>query len=439
MTNQLKFHFIGIKGSGMSALAQILHDQGHDVKGTDVDTFFFTQEGLQNRNIPFSSFSSQSIEEDRIVIGGNAFSEEHPEIQEAKEKQLSFFRYHEYLTSLINEHTSIGVSGAHGKTSTTGLLSHVLNYYHPTSYLIGDGTGFGKQNSSHFAFEACEYRRHFLAYHPDYAVITNIDFDHPDYFSSLEDVKEAFVTFANQAKKGVVLCGDDEHCMSLVTKTPKLTYGFKEHNDIRATNVKTETFGMSFDLFINQTFIDTIEIPVFGKHNVLNALSVIGICFFDGVDIAQLNNAFSNYKGVKRRFSETTIGTNIMIDDYAHHPTEIAATIDTVRNKYPNKHIVAIFQPHTFSRTKTFLQDFANSLSLADTVFLCDIFGSAREKNGELSIHDLLSLTQNSHFISKETLSQLLQFENSVLLFMGAGDVQKLEKSYEELFHSHEN
>ncbi|MEE6763216.1 Mur ligase domain-containing protein, partial [Lactiplantibacillus plantarum] len=176
------YYFVGIKGSGMSSLALILHDKGYQVEGSDIEQYTFTQKGLAAAGIKMLPFSEDNIREGLTVIAGNSFTDDHPEIKKAREMGLPVYRYHEFLGKLMEGFTSIGVAGTHGKTSTTGLLSHVLSHIAPTSYLIGDGTGKGTPDARFFVFEADEYRRHFVAYHPDYAIMTNVDFDHPDYY-----------------------------------------------------------------------------------------------------------------------------------------------------------------------------------------------------------------------------------------------------------------
>ena len=425
------YHFIGIKGTGMSALAQILHDSGQQVQGSDVDKRFFTQETLEARNIEILPFSKENIRDGLTVIAGNAFSDDHEEIVRAKELGLPYYRYHEFLGEWLQQYTSIAVTGAHGKTSTTGLLAHVLSENYPTSYLIGDGTGKGHADSQYFAFEACEYRRHFLAYQPDYAIMTNIDFDHPDYFTSIEDVFQAFQQMAKQVKKGIIACGDDEHLQHIHANVPVLYYGFADSNDFQAQNVAEDEFGTTFDVFVRNTFYESFTIPQFGDHHVLNALSVIAICHYEDIKPEQIRK-LSTFKGVKRRFTEKKWKDQILVDDYAHHPIEITATIDSARKKYAERPVVAIFQPHTFTRTKTFLNEFADSLKLADHVFLCDIFGSARENSGKMSIDQLQELIPDSKLLELEDTKQLEEYSDGVLLFMGAGDIQKFQKAYEE-------
>ncbi len=203
MNSDTVYHFVGIKGTGMAAMALILHDRGEKVQGSDIDQYTFTQRGLEQAGIKILPFDVNNIHEGLTVIAGNSFTDDHPEIKKAREMGLTVYRYHQFLGKIIKGKTSIGVSGAHGKTSTTGLLAHVLSGIAPTDYLIGDGSGKGVPNARFFVYEADEYRRHFLATEPDYAIMTNIDFDHPDYYKSIDDVQEAFQTFANQTKKGI--------------------------------------------------------------------------------------------------------------------------------------------------------------------------------------------------------------------------------------------
>ncbi|WP_062354915.1 UDP-N-acetylmuramate--L-alanine ligase [Bacillus kwashiorkori] len=425
------YHFVGIKGSGMSALAQILHDMGYSVQGSDVEKRYFTQSALEAAGISIYPFQKENIKPGMTVIAGNAFSDDHEEIQMAKELGLTVIRYHRFLGDFLQKFTSIAVTGSHGKTSTTGLLAHAMEIAKPTSYLIGDGTGKGDRNAQYFVFEACEYRRHFLSYFPDYCIMTNVDFDHPDYYANIEDVFSAFQEVALQVKKGIIAYGDDEYLQKIQAKVPVLFYGFGEENDFQARNIEVTSEGTKFDVFVRNTFYSSFFIPMFGKHNVLNALAVITICHYENIDAAKIAEGLHSFHGVKRRFTEKVIGSQIIIDDYAHHPTEIKATIDAAKQKYPDKKVVAVFQPHTFTRTQTFLQEFADSLKLADEVFLCEIFGSARENHGKLSIDDLREKIEGAKILDEKDPSPLIHFDNSVILFMGAGDIQKFQSAYE--------
>ena len=428
------YHFIGIKGSGMSSLALVLHEKGFKVQGSDVEEYFFTQRDLEKAGIPLMVFSPENITEGLTIIAGNAFPDTHEEVVRARELGLEIIRYHDFLAQLIQNFTSIGVTGSHGKTSTTGLLAHVLSGIRPTSYLIGDGTGSGNDSAEFFAFEACEYRRHFLAYSPDYAIMLNIDFDHPDYYESIEDVFSAFQAMGEKVKKGIIAFGEDAHLRQLAVDVPVYYYGVEEADDFQARNIKRTTDGSAFDVYFRGEKIGHFVSPAYGQHNINNALSVIALCYLEGLPMAEVAREMLTFKGVKRRFSEKVMADMTIVDDYAHHPAEIIATIDGARQKYPEKEIIAVFQPHTFTRTIALMDEFSAALDLADRVYLCDIFGSARETQGSVKIEDLSNrITKGGQVIKEENVSPLLEHENAVIIFMGAGDVQKFERAYEKL------
>ncbi|SFH71186.1 UDP-N-acetylmuramate--L-alanine ligase [Pisciglobus halotolerans] len=434
MNKDTVYHFVGIKGSGMSALALVLHDKGFKVQGSDVEKYFFTQKNLEEAHVPMFTFSKDNIHEGLTIIAGNAFPDTHEEIVEAKKLGLEVIRYHDFLGELLHSYTSIAITGSHGKTSTTGLLSHVMSNIESTSYLIGDGTGHGDPDADFFVLEACEYQRHFLAYRPDYAIMTNIDFDHPDYFRDINDVFDAFQSMADQVKEAVIACGDDIYLRKLKSNVPIFYYGFNEDNDYQARNLTRSTTGSQFDVYVQDQFYGHFEIPTFGKHNVLNALAVIATAHLEKISKEKVQENLLTFEGVKRRFTEKIVQDIIIIDDYAHHPSEIRATIDAARQKYPDKEIIAVFQPHTFTRTIALMEEFAGALNLADVTFLCDIFGSARENVGEVKIEDLAEKIEgNASILKVDNMSPLLDYHDAVVIFMGAGDVQKFEQAYETL------
>ena len=438
MENQNKlYHFVGIKGSGMSSLALVLHEQGLNVQGSDIEKYFFTQRDLEKAKITILPFNADNVKPGMTIIAGNAFPDSHEEIQRAKELGLEVIRYHDFIGHFIQNYTSIAVTGSHGKTSTTGLLSHVLSGVRPTSYLIGDGTGHGDPQAEFFSFEACEYRRHFLAYSPDYAIMTNIDFDHPDYYTSIDDVFTAFQTMAGQVKKAIFAYGDDAYLRKLKANVPIYYYGVTENDDIQARNIERTTSGSAFDVYHGDEFVGHFTVPAFGKHNILNALGVIAVAYFEKLDLKEVAEEMLTFPGVKRRFSEKIVADMTVVDDYAHHPAEIKATIDGARQKYPDKEIIAVFQPHTFTRTIALMDEFAEALDLADKVYLCDIFGSAREEQGNVKIEDLgAKIKKGGEVIKENNVSPLLDYHDAVVIFMGAGDVQKFEQAYEKLLSS---
>ena len=187
-----------------------------------------------------------------------------------------------------------------------------------------------------------------------------------------------------------------------------------------------------FDVYIDGNYYNQFLSPQYGDHNILNALSVIAISYLENMNVENIKEALITFGGVKRRFNETKVSNQVLVDDYAHHPREISATIESARKKYPHKDVIAVFQPHTFSRTQVFLEEFAESLDKADRVFLCEIFGSIRENTGDLTIQDLIKRIDGSSLIDENSINVLEKFDNVVILFMGAGDIQKIQRAYEE-------
>lgn len=424
------YHFVGIKGSGMSALAQIMFELGYNVQGSDVEKHFFTQDNLEELGIKILPFDENNIKEGMKIIKGAAFTDEHPEIKKALELNLNVYTYAEMLGSLTKKFKSICIAGCHGKTTTTSMFAHVFNQTVGTNYLIGDGTGFADPKNEFLALESCEYRRHFLNYNPYYTIITNIDLDHVDYFKDIDDVIDAYREFANKSEKMVIACGDDPYTHSLDINKPIFYYGLDDDNDIIATNVEYKETGTSFEVTIEGNYYGFFDLPIYGKHNLLNALAVIATCYYERMEAKEVSKAFKNFHGAKRRFSETVVGNNIIIDDYAHHPNEVKATIKAARQKYKDKNIVAIVQPHTFSRTKEFAEDFVNILSKVDESYIMEIH-PAREKQEDfpdvtsnLIIHNL----ENGHSITINDADILAKYDNTVFLFMSPNDISKLEK-----------
>ena len=432
-----KYYFIGIKGTGMGPLAQILHDQGNTVLGSDIDSYTYTQAPLEAAGIKILPFSADNVDRyaDAIFVRGNAFNDDHVEVQRALTLGVKMMSYPDAVQEQIAQTTSIAVAGAHGKTSTTGLLAHVVKNIAPTSYLIGDGTGRGVPNSQFFVVEADEYRRHFKDYAPDYAILTNIDFDHPDYYEDINDVTRAFSDFANHVKKAIFAWGDDPHLRLFPPQADVYYYGTNsEQDDFVATNIRKSTQGSHFDVVFRGQSLGEFSVPLFGQHSILNALSVIAVAYMEKMDLSLIKSFLMTYQGVKRRFSEKQIADITVIDDYAHHPTEIDATLDAARQKYPNKQIIAIFQPHTYSRVIAYKDEFAKSLEAADKVYLANIFGSAREKQGAVTSAEIgAEISKFGGIIEEDNMSLLMPYENAVMVFMGAGDIEKYEFAYEKL------
>ena len=427
------YYFIGIKGSGMSALAQVMFDLGYNVMGSDKPDHFFTQDELDRKGIKLLTFNKDNIKEGMVIIKGNAFNDDHEEVVRAKELGLKIYTYQEMIAELTNNTKLIAISGCHGKTTTTTMMSKVLENI-GVNYLIGDGTGYANKGNDYFALEACEFKRHFLSYSPYYAVITNVELDHTDYYKDLDDVIDAFNSFANKARHYVVVCGDDKNVEKLVINKPLFKYGFNDTNDLYAKNIIIKDDTTTVDIYVHGQFYETFTFPFVGDHLLLNVMAVISVCFLENIDKNMVKEQVLKIEHAKRRFIETKFKSNILIDDYAHHPTEVRVTIEAARKKYPDRFIVAIFKAHTKSRVKFFHKEFADALNLADKSYVMEI-GEDRKEVGydEVSHNDILKDTKNGEFISLDTADKLLQYENSVLLFMSSKDIYFLENKYKEL------
>ena len=421
------YHFIGIKGSGMSALAIIMKQLGHEVQGSDYEKHYFTEEELIKNNIKILKFDKNNINKNLIIIKGNTFDETNEEVKEAIKQKIKIYTYQEIVEKITNNYNLIAVSGCHGKTTTSSLLAHVLD----SNYLIGDGRGKIK-NNNYFVLEACEYKRHFLKYNPNYIIITNIDLDHVDYYKNINDIIDAYQEFSNKANT-ILACGDNKYTKQIKAKTIYY-YGIEDNNYFQAKNIEYYKNGLSFDLYINRNYKYHFDLPFYGKHMIENTLAVIGICYLEKISLDKVNEKLLTFKGAKRRFTETKILDNIIIDDYAHHPNEIKATIEAARQKYPGKELIAIFEPHTYSRTKMFYKEIAKELNKADYAYVMDIYKS-REKqenypeiNSDLIIRNL----KTGKYLEKNNIKSLIKHNNSVLLFMSPNDLKTLENNYKK-------
>ena len=426
----MNYYFIGIKGTGMSSLACMLHDIGHDVSGSDLEKHFFTEEGLRERNITILPFSPDNIKDGMHVIIGNAFLEDFPEVIAARSNPTcTCARYHEFLGEFLRSYRLISVAGSHGKTTTTGLLSSVMKEFDKTGWLIGDGTGHLEKDTKYFCLESDEFRRHFLAYYPEYAIITNVDIDHVDYFKDEDDYRHSYEEFASHVSKCLVIWGDDPEARKMKIEKPVIWYGTGEKNDLRACEVQERPDGIDFDVWYKGEFFAHFSVPLVGRHLLLNSLAVIGIGILEGIPADLIEKGLSSFAGVKRRFVIEYHGDNIYVDDYAHHPTEVGVTIDAARQRFPGRKLVAIFKPHRASRVLYFAEDFRNQLLKADEIYLCDFTSIDDKQDGtDIDITYLQKMIPGSHILSEdEAGAQLLAKESpAVFLFMSSKDIYGL-------------
>ena len=322
----MKYYCIGIKGTGMSTLAQILFDLGNEVSGyDDAVGHKFTQDGLEERGIPIYYDQNHEIDKDTIVTYSVAFKEDHPEIQRVKNLGLQIKKYNEIMGNVIDMFKSIGVSGTHGKTSTSSMIKHILSNTIGCNYFIGAGDGYAASENEYFVVESDEFNRHFTAYHPKYSIITNIEAEHLECYKDIDDIRDTFELFANQTSKFVIANGDNTEVKKIHYNTRVIFYGFEFNNDVVIKNLKLEKNGSIFDLYIKEELYGSFEVPLFGKHMVSNACAAIIMCKQIGIEKEDIYNLLKTFKNAERRFAIEKIGKTIIIDDYAHHPTEIKA------------------------------------------------------------------------------------------------------------------
>ncbi|HWQ89573.1 MAG TPA: UDP-N-acetylmuramate--L-alanine ligase [Desulfitobacteriaceae bacterium] len=441
----LHIHFVGIKGSGMCALAQVSAEiEGATITGSDIEERFFTDIILEQAHIQVLPFAAGNVEQADLVVVSPAYNDLHPEIARAKELKIPVLSYPQYLGRLMFKKRGIAVTGTHGKTTTTAMIGLILMEagLDPTIVVGSNVPSLGGNAHSgqgeFFLAESCEYRRHFLNYSPEYLIITNIDFDHPDYFRDLQDVILAFQEMAGKvsAQGHIFMSADDPNCQAIQSPAAITTFGLSAAADIRAADICCKDEVSTMKIFADGKYAGDLVLNVYGKHNIMNALAAMAFCREVGIPLPQIFSSLSHYTGTKRRFEHLGVRDGaLIVDDYAHHPTEIRTTLEGARLSFPDRRIRAIFQPHTFSRTEKFLQDFSCAFQSADEVVIADIFASARENDSQtVSSLTLTELIQKQGIKAvyigtieaiKSYMAQTLAPEDLVLT-LGAGDIYKV-------------
>lgn len=424
-------HFTGIKGTGMAALAEILHDGGEQVQGSDIEKYVFTEEGLKERGIPVLPFDPENIHDGDTVIVGLSFGKDHPEAARALSlPNTKVYWYNEYLGKMLEGYESVCVAGCHGKSTTTGLLASIFNEVHPTGYLIGDGHGHMPADADRFVLESCEFQRHFLAYHPDYALITNIELDHVDYYKDLDDYISAFQSFVHQVKKGCIVFGDDPYLPHLDYQCKKITYGLNEGNDYQGINLEMDENGIRYDVLHEGEILAHVDLPENGMPIVWDSLGAFAMAHVLGEEPEAIVKGLKDYNGISRRFVVEEAGDSILVDDYAHHPTAIQDMIDAVRIRFPGRKVIAVFKPDRYTRLQYFLERFAGALASADEAFVLDFDATAKRENDSVTvtIQDLVGRVDGMQLldISDESAKVLEEHGPAVYLFMSSKNIYLL-------------
>jgi len=452
-----RIHFVGMKGVAMTALAIYCKEKGFAVTGSDIDEDFPTKESLDKAGITpllgfFADHLLASEKPDLVIYTGAHNGRDNIEVQTARELGIETMPHGRALGYFMDGSTQISVAGSHGKTTTTAMIATILSSSgQDPSYAVGCGPIIGLSSSGHygkgqaFVAEADEYitdpghdqTPRFLWQHPNILVVTNIDYDHPDAYPSLTAVQQAFMALFHQQQglKTTLVNADDPESTVLLKKSDHeiITYGLSKKADVHPSHIRFEEGKTVFDLTLKDIPVGSFELMVAGVHNVKNACAAIGACVSLGLSWEDIRKGLATFGGTKRRFEHIgSVGTIKVYDDYAHHPHEIEATLKGAREWFPKRRIITIFQPHTFSRTKALLPEFAKCFADSDIVCIPDIYASAREHEN-LGMHSTVlveAIKKNKQDIfytkdEKETLHFLKSHtqEGDIILTMGAGDI----------------
>ena len=451
-----RIHFVGIKGVAMTALAIYVKEMGISVSGSDISEVFPTDETLAKAGIrPSVGFDAGFLREskpDMVVYTGAHGGYDNPQVAAAGEYGIPAVAHGKALGMFMGDHRQVSIAGSHGKTTTSAMIATILtNAGIDASYAIGCGEIFGLGLPGHwgksnvFVVEADEYvtdpthdpTPRFLWQNPEILVTTNIDFDHPDVFSSLHEVQDAFVGLQKQqvGEKVTIVNYDDQasHCLIKPNVNSVITYGMSPHADFRVSHIGCSEGRTFFTLYKSETQIGEFSLKVAGKHNALNAAAAALACSSVGVSWQNIRTGLMAFRGTKRRFEFlATINGVTYYDDYAHHPREIRATIDAVRQWHPRHRIVIVFQPHTYTRTQALLGEFAQCFTGSNLVLITDIYASSREHpTGNITARSLVEEASRFHSNilyakDKKTVASMLTklgISGDIVVFMGAGSI----------------
>lgn len=454
-THKQHIHFVGIKGVGMTALAILAKQKGYQVTGSDVADDFTTAEVLKKFKItPLLGFKKENLTNlpdlpDLAVVTGAHGGLNNPEAEAAKEMGVKVLLHGQALAEFTKDTQLIAVSGSHGKTTVSAMIAHILTKAGlDPSFAIGCGDikslgspgHFGK--GDYFVAEADEYLKRFLSLNPEVGVITNIEYDHPDAYQNLEELKLAFCEFAQKIKKnGLLIAGfDNENVRQLLSKikVPVLTYGFSPLSDYQISRLSYGAEVTWFNLKYQGTDLGQFTLSVCGKHNSQNAVAAAIAANYLGLSWNEIKKQLSTFSGTSRRFEKKGEKDRVKFyDDYAHHPTQIKATLEAARAWFGKKRIIAVFQPHTFSRTKALFEEFSRCFNSADLVIITKIYASARENDDQtISAQMLVNnlLKYQNEVIYLETLDEAVEYlkrqlkHEDIVITMGAGDICKIHE-----------
>lgn len=445
MEGNERIHLIGIGGIGMSGIASLLLNLGYEVSGSDVkDSATISELRSQGAEIKVGH-QAENVEVADLVVFSSAIPEDNPELLRAKEKGLPVLQRAEMVARLMTRQKGIAISGTHGKTTTTAMVATVLekNGLDPTVLVGGEldliagnaklGTG------DYFVTEADESDGSLLFMDPEIGVVTNIEVDHLDYYNSKEEIKQTFIQFLNKLPstgKGIV-CLDDAEISSMLTEVDSelMTYGLTKRTDLRAKEIVLDKLGSKSTIYWQGKRLGELNLNVPGKHNLANALVAIGIGLHIGLEFEEISTGLKEFGGVKRRFERKGQYRKAMIvDDYAHHPTELEATLNAAQNMGFER-IIAVFQPHRYTRTKFLMEEFSRAFDDADEIIITDIYSAGEDPISGVSAEKLIELIKQSTFVKAKFIPELEEVyeylkgtvkSGDLVLTLGAGDIWKV-------------
>ena len=457
LENVKSIHFVGIGGIGMSGIAYVLLKSGYKVSGSDKNESSITNKLKLNGARIFIGHDAKNITTQELVVYSTAISGSNPELAEAGKRKIPIIHRAELLAKAANNKKSIFVTGCHGKTTVTSMIAHMLieTGYDPTVIVGGKISSLGGNAhlgaSPWFVAEADESDKSFLKLNPHFGIITNIDEDHLEYYKNLEDIINTFRNFTERVDKSgrIFCCIDNNNVKELVSKlhkenfeTPITTYGMSKNADIRADNLICEGLSTCFDVYKNAELLGSLTISIPGKHNVLNALAAIALGMEIGLSFNAIRKSLQSFNGVNRRFQiKSNVKDIIIIDDYAHHPTEIKAVLETAKN-LGKKRIVAVFQPHRYTRTEKLYKEFAMSLAMADRVILTDVYSAGEAPIKGANTDVIFNAMKNNGYKNVEYIpdkSRIFNYlrdiieKGDIILCMGAGDISTVAEELAEL------
>jgi UDP-N-acetylmuramate--alanine ligase len=441
--------FSGIGGIGMSGIAEILLIEGYNVSGSDLKTSDITDRLKSIGAKVFEGHFEDNIKGADVLVISSAIRDNNPEVVAAKKMNIPVILRADMLCEIMRTKYTVAVAGAHGKTTTTSLTGEVLigGELSPTivvgGKMIGRGTNALKGRGKYFVAEADESDGSFLKYTPAISIVTNLDREHLDHYSGIDEIKEAFVEFVNKTQFfGLsILCIDDPYVKEIIPKIKArfITYGFSEEADLRATDIDPHGTGTAYNVVFKGENLGEIKLGIPGTHNVLNSLAAIGTALELGVDFERIQISLSGVKGVKRRLEKKGEKDGItVIDDYGHHPTEILTTLGAVKKSWPEKRLVVMFQPHRYTRTQALFKEFTESFESSDKLIMLPVYAASEDRiegvTGKALSEEIKAKGDaDVTYIEREDALKYLE-ENlkkgDLFLTLGAGDVVNLGEEF---------